>query len=193
MFKSFEHFKKATHSLLDAFHSNPKIKLVELRTSLAKSAGFSSLQALSKSFENVDNVSQSAEQVFTVSFIHMRNGKVYNKVDFIDDEKGRKSVELLFLSSIKIDFNTTLGQEESDRIFNADELLENAFFELSDGYSVQIFYSKPMTHFYNICRDAQMNEMILNGSMPLIDVKPSEFDPIDLIGLPKLNGDKFVG
>ena len=50
-----------------------------------------------------------------------------------------------------------------------------------------------MTHFYNICRDSQMNEMILNGDIPLIDVKLSEFDSIDLIGFPKRNGDKFVG
>lgn len=75
MFKSYEHFKKATQSLFVEIQNNKINKLSELRNLIAEKSGFSNLQSLKAEFENLKEEATSV--------ICVKNGFVIEKVDIL--------------------------------------------------------------------------------------------------------------
>lgn len=75
MFKSYEHFKKATQSLFVEIQNNKINKLSELRNSIVEKAGFSNLQSLKAEFETLKEEATSV--------ICVKNGFVIEKVDIL--------------------------------------------------------------------------------------------------------------
>lgn len=133
MFKSYDHFKKATQDLFKEVQNSKIKKLSELRTSIAQKAGFSSVQALENSFSVPQVNSVGLIEVVSVIYVN-GDGLVIQKLDFLDTPANNKLAEERFVSILN---------EDSGKSFNDDELeaiLEDGYYEIDD-HMLQIVHS----------------------------------------------------
>lgn len=95
MFKSYEHFKKATQSLFVEIQNNKINKLSDLRNSIVKKSGFFNIQSFKNTFDNIANNNQ---ELSLVSVICTKNGFVIEKVDIFGSDLNSlaKAQDVLF-------------------------------------------------------------------------------------------------
>lgn len=97
MFKSYEHFKKATHSLFVEIQNNKINKLSELRNSIVEKSGFLNIQSFKNTFDNIDDKNQES-----ISVICTKNGFVVEKVDIAgSDLNSLAKAQNIFFSMIE--------------------------------------------------------------------------------------------
>jgi hypothetical protein len=146
MFKSYEHFKKATKTVFDKFKADRNLKLSEFRNLFVEQTQHHNIQTYAASFDNKSNsekeLIQSA-QINTVSVIIIENKKILTKVDFIDNEVGVASAHAFYIAHAKqYAFENFPDPEFTLRIAEQDSYgIDKGFLELSRSRTMQIVYS----------------------------------------------------
>lgn len=124
MFTSFDHFKKATHSLFKET-CRSGIKLSQYRDIVSQSLGFQNIQAVKSHFENLSSEPK------IVSVILYINDCVHSKYDFYDTVEGNKKAEDFFRKNI-LEYNPSFDDED------VDDFLDDGYYE-DDNSDYQIF------------------------------------------------------
>lgn len=146
MFKSYDHFKKATKIVFDTFKSNRNLKLSEFRNLFVEQTQHNNIQTYAASFDNKSHSkceSIQSAQVKTVSVIIIENNKILTKVDFIDNEVGRASAHAFFIAHAKqYAFENSPNPELTLKIAEYNSYgIDEGFLELSRNRTMQIIYS----------------------------------------------------
>lgn len=146
MFKSYDHFKKATKIVFDTFKSNRNLKLSEFRNLFVEQTQHNNIQTYAASFDNKSHSEyefiQSA-QVKIVSAIIIENNKILTKVDFIDNEIGLASARAFFIAHARqYAFENSPNPEFTLKIAEYNSYgIDEGFLELSRNRTMQIIYS----------------------------------------------------
>lgn len=96
MFKSYDHFKKATQELFKEVQNSKIKKLSDLRNSLAEKAGYSSSQAVAYALS--DKAVSNSRKLSIVSVIYIdSDGMVAEKFDYLDTPANNEIAEGTFV------------------------------------------------------------------------------------------------
>lgn len=129
MFKSYEHFKKATADL-HASSAKKTVNLSQFRNEFAKSLGYENSQAVKSFFD------AKASQLEFVSVIEYFNESVQNITTFLKSDSGVQKAEELFVQLINEQEDPALSVDDIE----IDACLDNGVYEKGD-YQVFITHS----------------------------------------------------
>jgi len=129
MFKTYEHFKKATKTVFDEFRKNRNLKLSDFRNIILNQTEHQNIQSYSSSFSNEEKISSSE----ITSILEIKNGIVTSKSDFPSEQK----------ETAQFFFETLLTQHIFDKLVNEESLttFSKGYFHTNDGRTVQIISS----------------------------------------------------
>lgn len=129
MFKTYEHFKKATKTVFDEFRKKRNIKLSDFRNLILNQTEYKNIQSYSSSFSNEEKISVSE----ITSILEIKDGIVTSKKDFPSEQK----------ATAQFFFETLLTQYIFDKLVNEESLttFSKGYFHTNDGRTVQIISS----------------------------------------------------
>lgn len=144
MFKSYDHFKKATKNVFDKFKANRNIKLSEFRNDILAQTEYNNIHSYANHFVNdIAQANSTSAEIKTISVIIVKDQLIETKVDFIDNEIGLSSAHSFFIAHVKqYVFKNHKTPDIDIKIYEEDfYYIDEGIFELSENHSIQIVRS----------------------------------------------------